>query len=435
MRLKVMSTNGFYGWVNLAVMFFFNIAVMLMMLSFALFLPSWVEEFAWGRGDISWAQTVCMMLSGLAAPMVGVYIMKNGAKRAILIGNLLCVAGLLLLAKQNHLWQLYMGYGVLVGLGMSIGGMLAMMTVINNWFVMKRPAALSVSMASMGFGGVVFNPVLVMLIDTIGWRSTYLLIAAAVFVFCVVAPQLFLVNKPEDIGQVPDGPTVVKTAKGPGGEGYKHLYKTPVDFTAGEALRTRTMWLLVAYGTLQFLVMGALMTHQIAFLLDIGISRAQAALAAGIFGAVMGASQLGVGFLALKFKMHSLAVASVVIGIAGYIVLLFAPSLDLIYLFRGVILYNVFMGAGFGIQSIAMGNLIPDYFGRTEFPKMMGYTMPFTTVFSSFGSPAAGYIRDNVGSYMPAFQISLGLMILSFFCIVLAKPPVHPSLKKSALPM
>jgi MFS family permease len=430
MGLRVLSSNGFYGWINLGVMFFFNIAVMLMMLSFALFLPSWVDEFFWNRGDISWAQTVGMILSGLAAPMVGVFIMKKGAKRAVLIGNLLCVAGLIMLAYQNHIWQLFLGHGILIGLGMGIGGMLAMMTVINNWFIMKRPMALAVSMASMGFGGVVFNPVLIMLIDTIGWRNTYLFIAAAVFVFCVVVPQLLLVNKPEDLGQVPDGPAVSKSQK-EDPSSMKHLYKTPIDFTAREALRTKTMWLLVGYGTLQFLVMGALMTHQFNFLLDISVSRSQAALATGIFGAVMGISQLGVGFLALKFEMHSLAVASIVIGIVGYVTLLFVPSLRAGNLFGGAIAYNVILGIGFGIQSIAMGNLIPDYFGRTEFPKMMGYTMPFTTFLSSFGSPVAGYIRERMGSYIFAFQLSLAIMIVAFFCIILAKPPVHPSLEKS----
>jgi MFS family permease len=423
MALKVRSENGFYGWINLAVMFFFNIAIMLMMMSFALFLPSWVDEFSWNRGDISWAQTASTILMGLAAPIVGIFIMKKGAKRAVFIGNLLCVAGLIMLAYQNHIWHLFLGHGVLIGLGLSIGGMLAMMTVINNWFVMKRPAALAVSMASMGFGGVVFNPILMMLIDTIGWRNTYLLIAAAVFVFCVVVPQLLLVNKPEDLGQVPDGPAVPKPQKKESG-GMKHLYKTPVDFTAGEALRTRTMWLLVGYGTLQFLVMGILMTHQIAFLLDIGISRPRAALATGIFGAMMGISQLGIGFLGLKFKMHTLALASVVIGIAGFIVVLFARSFDI------VVLYNILLGTAFGIQSIAIGNLIPDYFGRTEFPKMMGYTMPFTTFVSSFGAPVAGYIREDMGSYIPAFQLSLAVMVMALFCIIFAKPPVHPSLKE-----
>jgi MFS family permease len=76
-----------------------------------------------------------------------------------------------------------------------------------------------------------------------------------------------------------------------------------------------------------------------------------------------------------------------------------------------------------------MGNLFPDYFGRSEFPKIMGYTMPFTTVVSSFGAPIAGFIREKTGHYNPAFQLFLVLSFVAFLCIFFAKPPVHPSLK------
>ena len=423
MTSRLKSADGFYGWVNLVVMFFFNIVFMMMMLSFALFLPSWVKEFSWNLGTMSLAQSVTMILTGLAAPMVGIFIMKKGVKMAIIFGNLLTIAGLIFVSFQQHIWQLFVGYGVLVGLGMSMGGMLATMTVINNWFVIKRPMALSISMTSLGFGGLVFNPLLMMLIDSIGWRNTYLLIAAAAFLFCVILPALLLVNKPEDLGQVPDGPASLKTQTSESAQSVpKNLYKTPVDFTAKEALHTRTMWLLIGYVVVQFTVMQIMLTHQIYFLIDMGFSDTSAAFAGGVFGFMMGASQLGVGFLGLKVKMHSLAVASILFGLVGLTVLLFAHSMGI------VILYNVLIGIGLGIQTIALGNLIPDYFGRTEFPKMMGYTMPFTTFLAAIGSPLAGYIREATGSYIPAFQFAIAALVLGFVFIVFAKPPVHPSL-------
>ena len=428
MKSRLKGADGFYGWVNLVVMFFFNIVFMMMMLSFALFLPSWVQEFSWSRGDMSMAQAVGLILSGLTAPMVGIFIMKKGVKTAIILGNLLSIAGLIMVSFQQHIWQLFVGYGVLVGLGMSLGGMLASMTVINNWFIIKRPVALSISMAAMGFGGVVFNPLLMTLIDSIGWRNTYLAIAAAAILFCVILPALLVVNKPEDLGQVPDGPDSLTAQKDESTHSVpKNLYKTPVDFTAKEAMLTRTMCLLIGYVVVQFTAMQIMLSHQISFLIDIGFTGTSAAFVGGFFGFMTGTSQLGVGFLGLKIKMHSLAVASVFFGIAGLIIILFAHTMSI------VILCNVLMGIGFGIQTIALGNLIPDYFGRTEFPKMMGYTMPFTIVFSAVGSPAAGYIREATGSYIPAFQFAIAALVLGFIFIVFAKPPIHPSLKMNTV--
>ena len=421
---KLKSPDGFYGWVNLVVMFLFNIALYPMMFTFTLCLPVWREEFGWGYGEISLAQSISLILSGLAAPMVGIFIMKKGPRIAIVIGNLISAVALVLLSFQQHIWQLFIEYGIVLGLGISIGGMLAMMTVINNWFVMKRPMALAVSMASMGLGAVILKPSLMMLINTIGWRNTYQLTAAVVVLLCVISPALFLINKPEDLGQVPDGPSSPKPQKvKAGGSPLPHVYKTPVDFTAKEALRTPTMWLLVGFSVVQWAVIQVLITHQLPFLLDIGISNVKAAFAAGILGPVMSTFQLIVGFLALKFKMRSLAIVSILIAIIGFTIMLFAQSLGI------AIFYNIVLGIGFGVQAIAMGNLIPDYFGRTEFPKMMGFTMPFTTILSAFSSPIAGHIREATGSYILAFQLSIALLLLGLIFLIFARPPVHPSLK------
>ncbi len=424
MALKISGKDGFYGWVNLGVMFVFNIVVFCFVLNaFGFCLPYWVKEFGWSRAAISGAQTLCLVLTGLVAPMAGFFLMKHGARKAMVLGNILTAAGLLFTAFQTHLWQLYLWSGVLIGVGMSFGGMLAMMTVTNNWFIMKRSVAMSISMASMGLN-IVLGPFLMSLIDEIGWRRSYIFVAGLTFIFCVVVPGLLVKNKPEDIGQVPDGPVSKKAEGGNSRAGvYKHLYKTPVDFTAREALKTRTLWLLTLYGTLQFFCINALMPHQVAFLYDLGISSTTAARAVGILTAVMSISSLGIGFLGLRINMRYLATASVVIGMMGFGTILAAKSLSM------VILYCVILGVGFGIQGIAMGNLFPDYFGRSEFPKIMGFTTPLTTIGSSLGGPIAGFIRDTTGSYIGAFELCLGLMVVCFVCIVFAKPPLHPSLK------
>jgi MFS family permease len=205
---------------------------------------------------------------------------------------------------------------------------------------------------------------------------------------------------------------------------YKNLDKTTVDFTASEALHTRALWLLVAYTALTFLVITGFMTIQVDYLFDIGVPPTRAARLLMVLGAAMGISQLGVGFLGLRVKMRSLAIFSMVLSIIGFSILQFAHSLPL------VLAFFVLYGMGQGMQSVAMGNLLPDYFGRTEFPKIMGFTSPITTFVSSIGAPLMGYIRDSSGSYLPAFRILLVLLILSFFCVVFAKRPVHYSLRE-----
>jgi MFS family permease len=424
MALKISGKDGFYGWVNLGVMFVFNIVIFCFVLNaFGFCLPFWVKEFGWRRGTISGAQTLSLILTGLASPLVGIFLMKQGARKAMVIGNALTAAALLMLAFQAQIWELYLWSGVVMGLGMSIGGMLAMMTVTNNWFIMKRSLAMAISMGSMGLN-IVLGPFLMSMIDRIGWRESYIFISVITLIFCAVVPGLLVRNKPEDMGQVPDGPASKPDESKPGKDVHGNVYKTPVDFTAKEALRTRALWLLTLYGTLQFFCINALMPHQIAFMFDLGITPNTAAMASGVLTAVMSISSLGIGFLGLRFNMRFLAMISILFGAAGFATILIARSLLV------VILYCAILGIGFGIQGIAMGNLFPDYFGRSEFPKIMGFTTPVTTIGSSLGAPIAGYIRDTTGSYIPAFQVCLALMLLGFVCIFFAKPPMHPSLKR-----
>ena len=86
-------------------------------------------------------------------------------------------------------------------------------------------------------------------------------------------------DKPENLGQVPDGPGSLKTQKAESVHPVpNNLYKTPVEFTAKEAMLTLTMWLLIGYVVVQFTAMQIMMAHQISFLIDMGFSSASAAI-------------------------------------------------------------------------------------------------------------------------------------------------------------
>jgi MFS family permease len=124
--------------------------------------------------------------------------------------------------------------------------------------------------------------------------------------------------------------------------------------------------------------------------------------------------------------MHKLVVIAAFFGMAGIALLLFAHSVPL------MIAYSIIYGISGGIASVAVGNLYPDYYGRTEFAKIMGYTMPFNTFISGLAAPFTGYIRDLTGSYEPAFKVFFVMIVLAFVCILFAKPPLHPSLKAKA---
>jgi MFS family permease len=260
------------------------------------------------------------------------------------------------------------------------------------------------------------------LINLYGWRHTYLVIAALTLLLLVILPALLVRNRPEDLGQVPDG--IREEDKKVSGSSAKNLYATPVDFTAAEALHTPAFWFLTLFGTCYMVGMQGFMLHQVAFLMDIKISSAMAAAAYSVFVGVSAVGRLSLGFLGLKYPTRSLAIISVLLLISSMVLFLWAKSLPMIFL------CNSLVGIGMGATYVAFMNIIPLYFGKTHYPKIMGYAMPFFTIMGSLGSPLTGWIRDITGSYMLAWKIAILVLIVGLISILLAHSPIHPSLRK-----
>ena len=260
MKINAKSKEGFYGWINLAILFPFNMTSGVLLITFGIFLPFWVEDFGWSRGLISGAQSTNMVLIGLVAPAVGFFIMRWGDKAAIITGNILNTAGLLLLSYFYDVWQLYLGYGVLIGAGFSLGGVLAMNTIISNRFEKKLSVAAGIATAATGVTGMVIAPLILYLINTIGWRHTFLVFAGLIMTFCVILPALFIKNRPGDLGQIPDGPRSRQSEHSQKKTGKKATYRTPVDFTAKEAFKTKSLWMLLIFYTLNYMTMNWIVT-------------------------------------------------------------------------------------------------------------------------------------------------------------------------------
>jgi len=421
---KSSGEQRFYGWINLVVLGILGIIGGFYIASFSYFLDYLVEEFGWNYGTVTLASTISMLALGFCGPVAGIFIMKFGARRAIFLGNFLGFSGFFLLYFHSHLWQLFLGYGLLIGTAAGLGGMLASTTVINNWFVKKRSVALGLSLGIGGFGGIGMGPSIQASINAYGWRHTFLIISLLVLVFAVIIPAIFVRNKPGDLGQVPDGPARPKT---PAGDRKplppKAAYKTPVDFTAGEAMRTRCFWLMVAYFSMNMLAMNAVMVPQMSHMKDIGINNMDAAFALSVMVGVMSFSQIGTGFLGKRFSIHSIAISAEIIKAIGLILLVTARSLPFVFV------YMVVLGLSFGAFIVAMMNIIPNYFGITHYPKIMGNGRLFFAIIGSTGAPIAGHIKDITDSYIPAFQGAIVIIIVGIICLALAKPPVHPSLK------
>jgi MFS family permease len=415
--------DKFFGWKALAVAAVMYFAMTgLLLYSFSVFLPFLYKAFGWSRASISWANSLAMVATGIASPFAGVAVVRYGARKAIAAGGILCALCFVIASFHYQLWQLYLAYAVLFGLGGSLCGMLTLTTIVNNWFIKKRPLALSILLTAGGFGGFVLVPFIAMTINWLGWRNAYLALAAMIFVLLVVLPSLLVINKPEDLGQVPD--EIWSEDKKDSSPDKQNLYGTPVDFTAAEAIRTSSFWFLTILATAFMFGIQGFLLHQMAFLQDINISSGIASIIFSFYVLVSTLGRLAMGFLGIRHPTKPMAIIAMFFLILGLTILLWAKTLPVIFL------YNLFIGLGVGGAYVAIMNLLPLYFGKTNYPKIIGLVLPFSTIIGSLGSPLTGWIYDITGSYKLAWEMAILILTIGLVSLILARPPVHPSMRE-----
>ena len=94
-----------------------------------------------------------------------------------------------------------------------------------------------------------------------------------------------------------------------------------------------------------------------------------------------------------------------------------------------VLLCNSLIGLGLGGTYVAIMNLMPLYFGKTHYPRIIGFALPFSTILGSVGSPLAGWIRDVTGNYSAAWIVAIVILAIGLVALIRARPPVHPTLR------
>lgn len=412
--------KGFYGWIALgaaSLSLFFSAGSNY---TFSAFLPALNNQFGWPVGEISIAMTLLMGLVTLFAPVAGFFVARFGTRASITIGNLLIAAGFLMLAFHGKQWQLYMGYTIL-GIGGGLCGIVACGTVASNWFIKKAPLAMGINVSAQGVGGLVLAPLSAMLIQAAGWRLTYMVLSGLLLLFGAILPGFIIRNKPENLGQVPDG--VASPDDPHESDDPSHIQGTPVDFTFKQAMGTSAFWILCLYACMPLFIMIFLMAHQINFLTKgIGLSNETAGLAMGLVSGAMVLGTLGMGVLALKIDVKRLTL------VATSLILL---SMALAFMTRSAPLaftYSILFGIGLGSAMVSFMSLTSAYFGRTAFSKILGMSMLFTLL-STLGAPVGGYIYEATNSYELAFIVGITGSLISFILILLLRPPVHPSMK------
>jgi MFS family permease len=162
---------------------------------------------------------------------------------------------------------------------------------------------------------------------------------------------------------------------------------------------------------------GVMVTHQVAYIQDLGFSPMTAAMTMSIISAVSIIGGLGFGVLALRFNLRYLASAFFIIRLVALGILLSSENIALIYT------YTIFFGISSGALGPAVPTLVGTYYGRARYAQVLGVVITIRVIAQAAGPAIAGVIYDVTDKYTLAFVLVAAFTLLGLICALLARPP------------
>lgn len=401
------SPRVFYGWFVVAAAFALTFVGFGSAYTFGAFVESLEREFAASRGSVSLVFSLAGFLYFGLGVVTGPMADRLGARRLAVAGMVLMALGLAAAGMARSLIEVYIAYGLGVGLGIGCSYVPAI-SAVQRWFARRRGFASGLAVSGIGVGTLVMPPLAALLIEGVGWRQSYLVLGALAAVIGI-GMALLLVNEPAERGLGVDGDPPrpdQKRGQGPG-------------LPLGEAIRTpRFIGLYAACLTCAFAIFVPFV-HLVPYALDHGISKASAALLLGAIGVGSTAGRFFLGGLADRMGRQQALLATFT-GM-GLILLVWAGTASFWPLAAFALVYGVFYG---GMVAL-LPALVTDYFGGRNAGGIIGVLYTSVAFGTLIGPSAAGFAYDISGSYQGPILASVAANLLAAAIVIgAARTPV-----------
>jgi MFS family permease len=376
--------------------------------SYSVFLVALLREFGWSRSTVAGAFSLLVVVHGLSGPLLGWLVERVGPRAVIASGGVVLGAGLLAGAHIHAAWHLYATIGVVAALGVSAAGWVPAVVLIRAWFPLQLGTAIGITSAGIGVGIFALVPAAQLLIDALGWRWAFRVLAL-VMVAWIVPATLLLVR---DAG----GAMASIAAPDVRGVGPAPLRSS---WTVRTAVRAWRFW---ATGGAFFAGSAAtqmLLVHQVAYLVDHGVSALAGATVVGLVGICSIGGKAGWGTLSDRIgrePTYSLAFGCVAASVAALALAGGYPRTPLPYV------YAVLIGVGYAVTAPLTPAIASDLFGGPRFARIFGILHLANSLGGAIGAWSAGFIFDRTGGYALALPISAATALAAPALVWLAAP-------------
>lgn len=403
MRIALIpKSKPFYGWF-IVFLAFLSVSTYGVFYSYSAFIKPLEAELETTRAGISAAYTIFLSVYSLFAIPMGWLCDRYGPRKTLWLAALLIGGGVALSSRITSLWQLYLLFGIMAGMGHGAIFVVPTSTV-TRWFIQRRGLAVGLTICGLGVGLLVLPPIAAQFIETQGWRATFVLLGVIGFTLNMIVGT-FIKRRPEDKGLQPYGYT------GEISLASKNSASNLKDYSVAEAVRTRTFWTLYFVCALAFAAEQMVLVHIIPYSGTIGISPTTASLGLSFLGAGTVIGRVGTGALSDRIGRIPVLVMGCCIETAAIFILIIINSPLTLYLTM------LFLGFGYGGWVVLTSVILGDYFGLKNLGAIMGVYFTSGVPTAILGPLMAGIVYDFTSSYFLAIVIA---GVISIVAIILA---------------
>jgi len=391
MRLKQLH----YSWVMVLTAACVLAITAIRFYAFGIFLIPLTTEFNWDRGAVSWAASIAWLISGFLSILTGRLSDKYGPRVLITINGLLTGIAFLLMSQVSTLWQVYVVWGLLMGIGGSCV-YIPVISTIPRWFARRRGIAIGITYTGFGLGAIISPPLAQWLISSYGWQQAFILLGLITLITIIPLAQ-FMKHSPQRLGLMPYGES----------EPMKDEQPSALDageFSLRQALRTGRFWLFSSILLCFYYCLQVIIVHIAPYAIDIGIPAIVAASTLSIIGGSSIFGRLSAGLISDRIGSRKALTACLILAASALIWLLFAKGIWVFCIFA--VLFGLAYGGVVTLETAVTTGL----FGVRSLGIILASQGLLPAIGSASGAPLAGSIFDMTGSY------SWGFLICVAFC-------------------
>ena len=413
------SLPFYYGWIIAADTATVSLTTRTVMAvaTLSVFVVPMTEHLGWSRGLFSGAVSLGGLCAVAISPFVGRSIDKYGTGILIAGSSLItgiCALGLALVSTPWTFYILYIPGRMIFSGPLELG----LPTAISNWFIRRRPLGLAVDTIAKGAGLAIIPLTSQMIIGEWGWRTAWTFLGILTLTVGVLPSLLLMARRPEDMGLEPDPTTRYNPSTDHKSDSVAEaLSNIETNYTLGQALKTKSFWILAVFTAAGFMVQGGVSLHQVAHYINQGIPGTLAALSAGTYAGAQIIGGLFWGFTGRKFPVRFLLALSAIIVGMGVISTIYSFSLIFALISAATI------GFGVGGLHLLVRLAWADYYGRQHLGSIRGVTLSAQIGGQALGPILGGFLFDITTNYRLPFFVFASAVFTGAILVTSATAP------------